>query len=110
MDLSPNGDLAQFGVKLSHIVAGLAGGTVRAFLSGSGVMAAIASVIVGAITAAYMTTPVSQIALKITGLPPANSTEHSVAFVVGLTAMLICEGTIRYVRAYTQTGQPPKDE
>lgn len=111
MDMTPNGDLAQFGVKLSHIVAGIAGGAVRAFMVGNSLFSAVGSVVIGALTSAYMTSPVSAIAFKITGIPENNSTEHSVAFVVGLTAMLLCEGVLRYVRVYSRTGKPPtKDD
>ncbi len=49
---------AVLGIKATHLVAGVAGGTVRALLSGGGWLAAISSVVIGSLTAGYLTTPV----------------------------------------------------
>lgn len=70
-------------------------------------MTAMASVIVGALTAGYLTTPVYKL---LTANFPAStdpSTEHAVGFLVGLTAMLICEGVLRYVRQWSKNPKMP---
>jgi pilus assembly protein TadC len=90
------------GVKLSHLAAGVAGGVVRAFLVGSGIYAAVSSVVTGALTAAYLTVPVTNAYTKATGISADMNFEHGVAFVVGLTAMLICEGLIAKVRTWSK--------
>lgn len=78
--------LIEFGVKTQDLVAGLAGGVVNAFVfQRSTPMAIIGSVIVGALTAAYLTDP----AAKLTG-----TTGGATAFIVGLGAMAICQGIL----------------
>jgi hypothetical protein len=89
------------GVKLTHIVAGIAGGTVRALLMGSGWLAATTSVIIGSATAAYLTTPAYYMATRYFPVPQEPSTEHAIGFLVGLTAMLICEGCMKYVKDWS---------
>lgn len=91
------------GIKLSHLMAGVAGGIVRAFMVGNSFFAAFSSVMTGALTAAYMTVPVASIYTKITGTIVDLNFEHGIAFCTGLTAMLICEGVLRYVRKWSQS-------
>lgn len=96
------------GIKLTHLLAGVAGGTVRAFLSGEGWLAAFSSVVVGSLTAGYLTAPVYAGAQKYFAIPPDPSTEHAIGFLVGLTAMLICEGVLRAVRGWSRKPTIPK--
>lgn len=98
---------AALGIKLSHLVAGIAGGIVRAFLAGSDFMTAIASVVVGSLTAGYLTTPVYKSLIVQFPATTDTSTEHAVGFLVGLTAMLICEGVLRYARTWSKNPKLP---
>lgn len=96
------------GIKATHLLAGVAGGTVRAFLAGGGWLAAISSVIIGSLTAGYLTTPVYKIAQSYLPISVETSTEHAVGFLVGLTAMLLCEGVLRAARGWSQNPKLPK--
>lgn len=98
------------GIKLTHLFAGVAGGTVRAFMSNEGWLAAFSSVVVGSLTAGYLTAPVYAGAQKYFSLPPDPSTEHAIGFLVGLTAMLICEGMLRSVRVWSRKLTLPKGD
>lgn len=96
------------GVKLTHLLAGVAGGIVRALLAGGGWMAAMTSVIVGSLTAGYLTTPVYNAAK--TWIPTVGhdvSSEHATSFLVGLTAMLLCEGVLRATRGWSKNPKFP---
>lgn len=97
------------GVKLTHLVAGVAGGVVRAFLSGGGGwLAAMSSVVVGSLTAGYLTTPVYTGARAyFPSLGNDVSSEHAIGFLVGLTAMLICEGVLRAARGWASNPRIP---
>lgn len=96
------------GIKLTHLVAGIAGGIVRAFLAGGDWTAAVASVVVGSLTAGYLTTPVYAGAKAyFPSVGSDVSTEHAVGFLVGLTAMLICEGVLRAARGWSKTPKVP---
>lgn len=95
------------GIKLTHLLAGVAGGTVRAFMGSEGWLAAFSSVVVGSLTAGYLTGPVYMGAQKYVSIPPDPSTEHAIGFLVGLTAMLICEGVLRSVRLWSKTPKLP---
>ena len=90
------------GIKLTHLLAGVAGGTVRAFPAGGGWLAATSSVVIGSLTAGYLTTPVYKIAQKYLPINVEASTEHAVGFLVGLTAMLLCEGVLRAARGWSK--------
>lgn len=100
---------ALIGIKSTHLIAGVAGGVVRALLAGGDVMSAIAAVVVGSLTAGYLTTPVYQAATNYLPLVKDQSTEHAVGFLVGLTAMLICEGTLRAVKTWSRNPKIPGD-
>lgn len=81
--------LIDLGVKTQDLVAGLAGGIVNAFVFQRGSpVAIVGSVVVGALTAAYLTDP----AAKLTG-----TTGGATAFIVGLAAMAICQGILSRV-------------
>ncbi len=78
--------LIELGVKTQDLVAGLAGGVVNAFVFQRGSpMAIVGSVVVGALTAAYLTEPAG----RLTG-----TTGGATAFIVGLGAMAICQGIL----------------
>ena len=93
---------ALLGIKTTHLVAGVAGGAVRALLSGGGWLAAISSVITGSLTAGYLTTPVYAAARAYF---PALTGD-----IVGLTAMLICEGVLRFIRGWSRNPKLPFPE
>ena len=96
------------GIKLTHLLAGIAGGIVRAFLSGDpNVWSAIASVVVGSLTAGYMTSPVYIISQRYFGFVADTSTEHAVGFLVGLTAMMLCEGVLRFAKQWSRNPTMP---
>lgn len=96
------------GVKLTHLVAGVAGGTVRAFLSGfDDWISATAAVVVGSLTAGYLTMPVYKLTIAKLPIPPEASTEHAVGFLVGLTAMMICEGALRFMKGWSKAPKVP---
>jgi len=95
------------GIKATHLLAGLAGGTVRALLMGGGWWAATTSVMIGSLTAGYMTAPAFAAATAYFGIPPETSTEHAVGFLVGLMAMLLCEGILRMARTWAKNPTLP---
>ena len=99
------------GIKLTHLIAGVAGGIVRAFLAGGDWTAAVASVVVGSLTAGYLTTPVIAGAKAyFPSLGNDISSEHAIGFLVGLTAMLICEGVLRSARLWSKKPVLPKGD
>lgn len=99
------------GIKATHLLAGVAGGTVRAFLAGGGWIAAVSSVVIGSLTAGYLTTPIySGVKAYFPGVHSDVSSEHAVSFLVGLTAMLICEGVLRAARGWSKNPKLPAGE
>jgi hypothetical protein len=94
---------ALVGIKTTHLLAGIAGGTVRAFLAGGGVVSGISSVVVGALTASY----VSPLALEYFPGTVADKSELAVVFLVGLTGMLICEGVTKFVKSWSRNPKLP---
>lgn len=98
-----------FGIKITHLVAGVAGGTVRYLLIGGGWMMAFTSVVAGSLTAGYLTTPAYFTIIKYFPAWADPSAEHAAGFLVGLTGLLICEGAMRYAKRWTDnpTLQPP---
>lgn len=102
---------ALLGIKTTHLVAGVAGGAVRALLAGGGWLAAISSVVIGSLTAGYLTTPVYAAARAYFPVLTGDiSTEHAIGFLVGLTAMLICEGVLRFIRGWSRNPKLPFPE
>lgn len=88
--------LIDIGVKTQDLIAGLAGGVVNAFVfQRSNPLAIVGSVVVGALTAAYLTEP----AAKVTG-----TTGGATAFIVGLGAMAICQAIIGGISRWKPTG------
>ncbi len=99
------------GIKLTHLLAGVAGGIVRAFLAGGSWVAAVSSVVVGSLTAGYLTTPVYKGAKSwFPTLGNDTSSEHAIGFLVGLTAMLICEGVLKAARGWSKNPKMPNSE
>ena len=88
--------LVDLGIKTQDLVAGVAGGVVNAFVfQRSNPLAIVGSVIVGALTAAYLTEPAG----KLTG-----TTGGATAFIVGLGAMAICQGIVGQAARWKQGG------
>jgi hypothetical protein len=84
------------GIKMQDLVAGLAGGVVNAFVfQRSNPVAIVGSVIVGALTAAYLTEPAG----KITG-----TSGGATAFIVGLGAMAICQAILGAISKWKPKG------
>lgn len=96
-----------FGIKITHLVAGVAGGTVRYLLVGGGVVMAVTSVLAGSLTAGYLTTPAYFTIVKYFPGWADPSTEHAAGFLVGLTGLLICEGAMRYAKRWTDNPSFP---
>lgn len=95
------------GIKLAHLVSGIAGGTVRALISGGDWISAVTAVITGSLTAGYLTIPIYQIGTTYLSIPQEPASEHAAGFLVGLTAMMICEGVLRFVRAWAKSPTLP---
>lgn len=93
--------LAALGIKLSHLIAGLAGGSVRYLLAGGSWFSAVASVVIGSLTAAYLTVPVYSLLMSYAPGSPSQPAEHATGFLVGLTAMVLCEGVMKRARAWS---------
>lgn len=99
---------AILGIKGTHLLAGVAGGTVRAFLAGGGWLAAFSSVVIGSLTAGYLTAPVfAGVQAWFPFVENDTSSEHAIGFLVGLTAMLICEGVLRAARGWSKNPKLP---
>lgn len=83
--------LKSLGLNEGTATAGLLGGTVRGLIIQGGWLNGIVSALVGAITANYMA---PGIALSTT-FNPWNMSEATIGFLLGMTAMLFCEGVIK---------------
>ena len=93
------------GIKLSSVLAGFAGGVVRALmLPRITPWQAFSSCIVGALTAGYLT-PVAMHYLPFAGTTGGG--EGAVGYAIGLTSMLICEGIIVAVRRWRSDPKLP---
>lgn len=84
--------LTQIGIRVPDLVSGFGGGVVNAlFFQRGKPVDVVASVVGGAITANYLAETVSKIA----------GTELGVSgFIVGVTAMAICQGILSVVKAW----------
>lgn len=80
MELGPD-----LGIRAQEVIAGFAGGVVYALLQRGKPLEAVSSVVVGALTANYLSDFVAQ---EIDYKGPA------VAFITGLIAMALCQGII----------------
>lgn len=84
--------LTSLGIKASDLVGGLAGGIVNAFVfQKTHPFAVMGSVVVGCLTAAYLTEPASHY---------IGTTGGATSFLVGLTAMAICQAVVAAVQKW----------
>lgn len=91
------------GVKVTHLLGGMAGGSVYAIITKGTKVESLGYVIVGMATAAYMTMPVYAVSIKYFSiLPVDNSTENAIGFLLGVTAMYICRTAISMVRKWSR--------
>lgn len=80
------------GIRTPDLIAGFAGGVVNAFVfKRSDPMSIIGSMIVGALTANYLTEPVGHY---------LGTSGGSSAFVVGLAGMAICQGIVEAAKSW----------
>ncbi len=84
--------LSTFGIKVSDLVGGLAGGIVNAFVfQKTSPLAVLGSVVVGCLTAAYLSEPASHY---------IGTSGGATAFLVGLCAMAICQAVVAAVQKW----------
>lgn len=95
--------LKNLGLNESTATAGLLGGTVRGLIIQGGFINGVISALVGAITANYLA---PAIAMSPT-LNAWNWSEGTIGFVVGMCAMLICEGILKWVRDWSNNPRLP---
>lgn len=92
-----------FGLKIPHLLAGLAGGVVRGQISkGFTWPQRLSSAVVGALTAGYTTpavVPALQHWANLWGYR-LGELEGSVGFALGLVGMTICDALIRWARRW----------
>jgi FtsH-binding integral membrane protein len=89
--------LLAIGVKPADFVAGLAGGMVNALVfRRSNPVAIVSSMVVGALTASY---------LSDTFAHYAGTSGGASAFIVGLAAMAICQGIVEAVSKWRPKGE-----
>lgn len=80
---------AILGIRISDVIAGFAGGVVNAFVfKRSSPTAVIGSIVVGALTANYL----SESAARFTG-----TSGGATAFIVGLCGMAVCQAIVEGV-------------
>jgi len=95
------GIFVQIGVKFPDLVAGFAGGVVNAFIfKRADPVSIIGSMIVGALTANYLSESVGHY---------LGTTAGASAFVVGLAGMAICQGIVEAAKSWRpfQNRTPP---
>jgi hypothetical protein len=82
--------ITQFGVRAFDFIGGAAGGAVAGIIfPRSGIYAFLGSVVVGSMTAGYMTAWLTQYTGNFAG---------GISFVVGLCSMGICAGLVQFVK------------
>lgn len=80
------------GIALHHLIAGLAGGLVRAFLQPERHWAqTLVAGVVGALSAGYLT----PLAVALSGLSSQPGAENAIAFCIGLSGMTLTETLLR---------------
>lgn len=94
-----------FGVKVSSLLAGLAGGLVRALMMRSGLTKwqVFVSCIVGALTAGYLT----PVFMHVLPYHDAAGAEGAVGYAIGLSAMYLCEGVMRAAKSWRDDPKLP---
>lgn len=100
----PDGSLlGELNLRAADIVAGFFGGVVNAFIfRRSDPWSIIGSVVVGTVTAAYLTDWVVWNIMRMGFGNPGQGT----AFIVGLCGMIICQGLVAGVKKVTTRGVP----
>lgn len=82
----------ELGIRKSDLVAGFCGGIVAAFvLKRSDPWSIVSSVVVGSLTASYLTGPIGQF---------TGTSGGTAAFIVGLAGMAICQGIVEAAKAW----------
>lgn len=95
-DPADPGLLLQLGIKLPDLVAGFGGGVVNAIVfKKSDPASIISSMIVGALTANYLTEPVSHY---------LGTSANTSGFLVGLAGMALCQGIIEAAKSWRPFG------
>jgi hypothetical protein len=88
----------QIGIKMPDLIAGFAGGVVNAIaLKRSDPWSIISSVILGGLTANYLTEPFSHY---------LGTGQGTSGFLVGVAGMAICQGIIASASRWTPFGPP----
>lgn len=90
------------GVKFAHLLAGVAGGVVRAVILKSRFIDGFFSALAGSLTAAYLTDPTFALVKLLSPALNTDRMEYASSFIVGLTAMSICEGLMKKARAWSK--------
>ena len=86
------GFLITLGVKMPDLIAGLAGGVTNAFVfKRSDPISIIGSMVVGALTANYLSEPISHY---------IGTSAGAGAFIVGLAGMAICQGIVEAAKSW----------
>jgi hypothetical protein len=86
------GFLIQIGVKMPDLIAGFAGGVVNAFVfKRADPVSIIGSMIVGALTANYLSESVGHY---------IGTSGGAAAFIVGLAGMAICQGIVEAAKSW----------
>lgn len=82
----------ELGIRKSDLVAGFCGGIVAAFvLKRSDPWSIISSVVVGSLTASYLTDPIGKM---------IGTSGGTTAFIVGLAGMAICQGIVEAAKTW----------
>jgi hypothetical protein len=82
----------EIGIRKADLIAGFCGGVVSAFvLRKSDPWSIVSSVVVGALTASYLTEPIG----RFTGTSGGTA-----AFIVGLAGMAICQGIVEAAKTW----------
>jgi ABC-type xylose transport system permease subunit len=92
--------LAQLGIHVSDLVAGFSGGIVNAFVfKRSEPWAIVGSVVVGSLTANYLSQPVGHY---------IGTSSGASSFIVGLAGMAICQGIVEAAKSWRPFNSNPK--
>lgn len=95
------------GIKMAHLAAGAAGGTVRAFVTRGNWVQGVAAVICGSLAAAYLTRPIFEIATRTIPIANDQPSEYACSYLVGITAMFIAEGVMKLARRWSRSPTVP---
>ncbi|MFT0891021.1 hypothetical protein [Pseudochelatococcus sp. G4_1912] len=99
-------EVAALGVKLVHLIAGVAGGIVRSLaIENYSIMEATSAVVVGGLTAGYGTPAATSLLCKWLHSMGFHAVglDGAVGFMLGLCGMTIAEITIRCVKKWMRS-------